>query len=49
VDAEIAADNARADELGIVSDSDPRQTQNNGAARAAQTADQNAPPNPPRQ
>jgi len=49
VDAEIAADNARADELGIVSDSDPRQTQNNGAAQAAQAAEQNAPTNAPRQ
>lgn len=40
VDADIAADNARADELELVFDSDPRQTQNNGAAQAAQQADQ---------
>ena len=33
VDAEIAADNERADELGIILDSDPRTTQSNGGAR----------------
>ena len=40
VDAEIAADNERADRLGIVSDSDPRKTQDNGGARAASADEQ---------
>jgi lambda family phage portal protein len=39
VDAEIAADNERADELGIITDSDPRQTQANGGARSQPTAE----------
>jgi len=38
VEAEITADNARADNAGNVYDSDPRKTANNGAA-AAQAAD----------
>jgi len=33
MDREIAADNARADDLGLILDSDPRQTAGNGAAR----------------
>jgi lambda family phage portal protein len=41
VDADIAADNARAKDLGIVSDSDPAQTANSGAAQ--QLAVQGAP------
>jgi len=40
VDREIAADNQRADELGLVFDSDPRQTANNGAAQQTLLADQ---------
>jgi lambda family phage portal protein len=41
VDKEIAADNARADALGLIFDSDPRQIGSNGAL---QTAPANAPP-----
>lgn len=37
VDAEIAADNERADSLGIVTDSDPRQTADSGVAQTAAT------------
>jgi capsid protein len=33
VDAAIAADNARADRLGLVFDSDARKTQSSGAAQ----------------
>ena len=33
IDAAIAADNARMDRLGLVSDSDPRKTQRSGAAQ----------------
>jgi len=42
IDREIAADNARADELGLVLDSDPRRTNRTGAAQGdtAQTTDQ---------
>lgn len=39
VDAEIAADNERADRLGLVLDSDPRNTALNGAARATAAGD----------
>jgi capsid protein len=34
IDREIAADNARADELGLVFDSDPRKVARTGAAQA---------------
>jgi lambda family phage portal protein len=40
VAADIAADNELHDRLGIVSDADPRNTANNGAAQAAQQAEQ---------
>jgi lambda family phage portal protein len=40
VDADIAADNERADKLGLVFDTDPRKIANNGAAQAAQQADE---------
>jgi lambda family phage portal protein len=40
VDADIAADNERADKLGLVLDSDPRQTAGTGTAQAAQQQDQ---------
>lgn len=39
LDTENEADNARADEKGLVYDSDPRRTQQNGAAVNAPTAD----------
>jgi lambda family phage portal protein len=38
VDAEIAEDNARADELGLVFDTDPRKTAGSGAIQAAEDA-----------
>ncbi|MCK4135633.1 phage portal protein (plasmid) [Ralstonia solanacearum] len=41
IDREIAADNARADELGLIFDSDPRHTAKDGAP-AASRADANA-------
>lgn len=41
IDREIAADNARADELGLVFDSDPRHTAKDGAP-AVSRADANA-------
>jgi lambda family phage portal protein len=47
LDAEIAADNARADELKITFDSDPRKTtQNGGAVQVAQPAPAPADPGP---
>lgn len=58
VDAQIAADNARADALGLVLDSDPRRTADNGAAQNAAVAENDADqaqegnrnaPTPPRQ
>ncbi|MDB0529986.1 phage portal protein, partial [Ralstonia solanacearum] len=36
-DREIAADNARADSLGLVFDSDPRHTAKDGAPAASRT------------
>jgi lambda family phage portal protein len=50
VDREIAADNARADDLGLIFDSDPRRTSKDGGSLAS-AADSNAPasdapPNP---
>jgi lambda family phage portal protein len=36
IDREIAADNARADELGLIFDSDPRKTTSSGNGAAAQ-------------
>ncbi|MCK4130484.1 phage portal protein, partial [Ralstonia pseudosolanacearum] len=41
IDREIAADNARADELGLIFDSDPRHTAKDGAAATPRT-DSNA-------
>lgn len=40
VDADIAADNERADELKLIFDTDPRQTGASGTAQQAQAADQ---------
>jgi capsid protein len=37
VDREIAADNARADALGLIFDSDPRRTSKDGASLATET------------
>lgn len=44
VDQDIADDHDRAESLGIVSDADPAQTQNNGAAQATLTQEANATP-----
>jgi lambda family phage portal protein len=46
VDREIAADNQRADDLGLIFDSDPRRTAKSGGSAEpnAQAADSSAPP-----
>lgn len=49
VDASIAADKKRAEDKGLVFDSDAGQTANNGAAQAAQTAADQLPAAPPRE
>jgi len=43
IDREIARDNARADDLGLVFDTDPRKVAQNGAQSASATEDSNQP------